>query len=277
MRILTLAFILFLLPPAFGQVGKSRGQIARPPEGAVEGFQGALRYSGLSDFADNRSPRAYTHALFGSVGYQFNERWNLETSLGLRAETIAGQIPKGHEQTYDEALNPSSSFALTFEDKLNYGNSYQLYLSAEPLWDEASRLEGYKGIAGLGGKWTSEFFRRRYVMTHDLEAAELVNTYAYGSDLKANPDYFFTYKFANVFRLFGNTRFAYTFGAKVTRYMDDFVGYSYSNSFSLSQKFGRATAALVYDNGGFTDDGEISLWYIDQYRRLARLVVSYTF
>ena len=259
------------------QTGRARVQIPRPFEGNVEGFSGALGYSALTDYAVNRTPRAYTHNILGSIGYQLDEHWSLDAALGLRAETIAGQVEKGKEQSYDEVLNPSTSFSVSYTDKINYNNAYELSLSAEPLWDKASRLEGYRGIIGAGGKLTSDYFKRRYVMTHALDGSELINTYKMGSDLSANPDYFFSYKFANVFRLFGQTRFAYTFGAKVTRYMDDFVGYSYMNSFSLSQRFGKFTAVLAYENGGFTDRGEISLWFIDEYRRLARLKFNYTF
>jgi hypothetical protein len=277
MRIGLLTLILTFAAGASAQTARTRGQIPRPFQGNVQGFSGALRYSGLTDFADNRTPRAYTHNVIATVGYQMDEHWSLESALGVRAETIEGQIEKGKEQTYDEVLNPSTSFAVAYEGKIDAGNSYAFALSGEPLWDTASRLEGYRGVVGIGGKWTSDFFKRRYVMSHDFDLSELINTYRYSSEGAANPDYFFTYKFANVFRLFGQTRLAYTFGVKVTRYMDDFVGYSYLNTISLSQRFGKFTAILAYENGGFTDKGEISLWFVDEYRRLARLALNYTF
>lgn len=272
------AVLLFILGPSvFAQTARTRGQVPRPYEGNVQGFSGAVRYSGLTDFADNRTPRAYTHNFMGALSYQLDENWSLESVLGLRAETIEGQIEKGKEQTYDEVLNPSSAFAISYSGKFNSNNAYELSASGEPLWDQQSRLEGYRAIAGIGGKWSIDFFRRRWVVANDFDLSQLFNTYRTSSEGTANPDHFFTYKFSNVFRLFGQTRFSYTFGAKITRYLDDFIGYSYQNSFGLSQKFGAVTAILSYDNGGFTDRGEISLWFIDEYRRLARLSLSYTF
>lgn len=277
MKLAAALLILILGQSAFAQSARTRGQVPRPYEGNVEGFSGVMRYSGLTDFAVNRNPRAYTHNLMGALSYQLDENWSLEAVLGVRAETLAGQIEKGKEQTYDEVINPSSAFAVGYSGKFNYNNSFELSASGEPLWDQASRLEGYRGVIGVGGKWSIDFFRRRYILTNDFDLSELINTYRTASDGTANPDHFFTYKLSNVFRLFGQTRFSYTFGAKVTRYLDDFIGYSYQNSFGLSQKFGAFTAILSYDNGGFTDRGEISLWFIDEYRRIARLSLNYTF
>jgi hypothetical protein len=143
--------------------------------------------------------------------------------------------------------------------------------------DEASRQEGYQGIVGAGGNVSFRFFEKYWVLSNDLNVSEMINSYRYGSNLKPNPDYFWTYKLSNVVKIYKGLRASYAFGAKVTRYMDDFVGYSYSNSFSLSYIWPHFSVALAYENGGFTDDGTISLWYIDQYRRMGRLVVGYTF
>ncbi len=129
----------------------------------------------------------------------------------------------------------------------------------------------------MGGSVTLRLLNRRWILSNDLSIAEMINTYSYGSDLNANPDYFWTYKLSNVFRVYKGFRATYTFGAKVTRYMDEFIGYNYSNSVSLSYVWPRVSLALAYDNGGFTDDGTISLWYIDQHRRLGRMIVGYTF
>jgi hypothetical protein len=277
MKSVLLILILTFVPGSWAQTARSRGKIPRPAQGNEQAFSAALSYSGLTDFADDRAPRMYTHNFGATIGYQMNERWSLEAAVGVRAEALGGQIEKGKEQSYDEVLSPSTSFSASYEGKLSAANSYGFALNGEPLWDTTSRLEGYRGVVGIDGKWTSGFFKRRYVMTHSFNVSELINTYKYSSEGSANPDYFLSYKFANVFRLFSETRLAYTFGAKMTRYMDDFIGYSYSNTISLSQGFGKFTAVLAYENGGFTDKGEISLWFIDEYRRLVRLALNYTF
>lgn len=272
--------ILVVLVPllAFGEGGvvRTNKNLVRPTE--MQGtWESMVRYSVLTDFADNRSPRSYVHSVIGALTYNFDKNWSLEGSFGARAETIDGQISKGKEQGYDEVLGPSTSLSLNYGDTFASKDTWGVYVEGEPLWDEASRLEGYKGIVGLGSQASLFFFNRRYVMSHNLNLSQLINTYRYGSDQKANPDHFWTYKLSNVIKIYRGLRASYSFGAKVTTYMDNFVGYSYSNSLGLSYVWPHLSVGLAYDNGGFTDKGEISLWYIDEYRRLARFIVGYTF
>jgi hypothetical protein len=280
MRVLAAVFILALAPAlASGQPAASRAK--RPPVTSMakndSPWSSMVRYSVLSDYADNRTPRGYTHSVMGSLAYNFTKQLSFDVGAGARAETIEGQISKGKEQSYDEVISPMTSFDLSYERGFLDDDKYSVYAEGEPLWDEASRLEGYKAVLGLGGNVSLRMFGKRWVLTNDLSVSELINSYKYGSNLTANPDYFYTYKLSNVVKIYRGLRASYSFGAKVTRYMDDFIGYSYSNSFSLSYVWPHLSVGLAYDNGGFTDDGTVSLWYLDQYRRLARLVVGYTF
>lgn len=279
MRSLTALLILALLSPlAFGQTAITRAKKRAVPSPKSESsWSSMVRYNALTDFADNRTPRSYIHSVMGSVGYSFDKNWSVELGAGARAETIDGQISKGREQTYDETFGPSTSLTLEYQRSFWRGDRYSFYLDGEPLWDEASRREGFKGIVGIGGNVSSRFFNKRYILTNDLSVAELINTFFYGSNLSPNPDYFYTYKLSNVVKIYRGLRASYNFGAKVTRYMDGFHGYSYSNSLGLSYVWPQLSLSLAYDNGGFTDQGDISLWYLDQYRRLARFVVGYTF
>ena len=275
--ILILAVIVQAGASAQPAVTRAKKVTVASPGDAPGPWGAIIRYSILSDFADNRNPRSYTNSVLGTLTYSFSPRFSAEMVAGARAETIGGQIPKGREQAYEETLGPSTSFGLNFEDNLFRTHKYGLYIQGEPLWDEASRREGYRGLVGVGTNVSLRFFKRAYIMTHDFSASELINTYPYGSNLSANPDYFLTYRLSNVVKLYRGLRGTYSFGMKVTRYMDDFIGYSYSNSVALSYVWPHVTVSLAYDNGGFTDKGEISMWYLDQYRRLARLVVGYTF
>jgi len=235
-----------------------------------------LRYGFGSNYADERKPRAYDHVVAAEIEYKINSAWAADFGLSAKAETIDGQIPKGEEQEYEETVSPGTSFGLSYNGM--FGNhNYLLGAHAEPLWDRDSRLEGHQGILGAAGVVKFNFFNKRFSMAHTLDGSAMINTYHYGSNLKANPDYFWTYKWKNDVRVFRTWKVSYSFGAKVTRYLDGFVGYSYNNTFSLSKSWGGATAALSYDNGGFTDDGYVRMWYVDEYRRVARFMVSYAF
>jgi hypothetical protein len=63
----------------------------------------------------------------------------------------------------------------------------------------------------------------------------------------------------------------------MTRYLDGFTGYSYNNTLSLAKSWEKMTVAFSYENGGFTDNGEVNMWYVDRYRRLMFLSANYAF
>ena len=279
MRFALVLAILLLTSAGHAQptaVTRAKRLTVKQPE-EVGGWSSTVRYSALTDFADSRSPRSYVHTVAGSVGYAFDKNWSASVSLGARAETIDGQISKGREQSYGETLGPSTSLGIGFDDRISRQVAYGLYVEGEPLWDEPSRREGYKGLIGGGAKMNFSFFRKHWILGNDLSATELMNTYKYGSNLNANPSHFYTYRLSNVFKVYRGFRASYNFGAKLTEYTDGFTGYAYSNTVSLSYVWPKVSFSVAYDNGGFTDNGDISLWYVDQYRRLARAVVGYTF
>lgn len=240
-------------------------------------WSGNFRYGVSSDFADNRQPRGYMHSITSSIDYRWKDHWSVSGALGLRAETIGGQIPKDEEKTYMEVLNPSSEISLGYEGDFRETDQYSLSVHAEPLWDDASRLEGYQAVMGAGGSASLSFFKGVYKMTHALDLSFLKNSFQYGSNLRANPDYFYTYKWSNGFKIGKRAKISYSFGMKLTRSLDGFWTYAYSNTLGLSYALNRLSVVLAYDNGGFTDKGEVDLWYIDDYRRLFRAAVSYSF
>jgi hypothetical protein len=236
-----------------------------------------FRYSVTSDYADNRSPRGYTHSLGGSLSYNIDSRWSLGMEAELRAETVKGQIEKGKEESYSEVLNPAVSLELAFSDKIFSDHSYAFFAHGTPLMDEPSRREGYKGIVGGGGSLVLAFLGKRYSVGNTLDVSSLINTFDYGGDGEANPDYFYTYRFDNSLRFWGSNKLTVSFGAKVTRYLDGFTGYAYKTSYTLSHSWSRLTLGASYVSGGFTDEGRVNLWYLDQYRRVATLMANYSF
>ena len=96
-----------------------------------------------------------------------------------------------------------------------------------------------------------------------------------------NPDYFYTYHLAtSAIRTLPQPQDVLQFPGFKTNaasYLDNFWGYDYDNIFGLSDTWGKVTATISYENGGFTDNGDFSLWYIDDYRRIARFSLSYAF
>jgi len=236
-----------------------------------------VRYAVETDYADTATPRGYTNALFAALGYQFTPNWSVTAEAGGRGEFYDGQIDKDRQESYSEAISATTSFELDFEDKFWGSNTYGLSLHGEPLWDQASIYEGYKGLVGGGASAVFFFNHKTFSIGQSIDATELINTFKYASDTTANPDYFVTYKLGAGMRFWGSYKIGYVFGLKTTRYLDGFWGYNYQNSIVLSKSWGNLTVAVSYDNGGFTDDGMVSLWYIDEYRRIGSLAINYKF
>lgn len=277
MKKLFLSFTFMLSVTALAKTSETSSLSARAQAESNRQIPISLQYLTFSDFADNRNPRAYTHSFTAGAEYGLGSNFSISAELGLRAETIGGQIEKGAEQTYDEVISPSTEFAISYDRHFLTNHSFGADLHGEPLWDQASRLEGYKGVIGADGRAILRFWDRRYAMGLNLDLSSLINTYPDRADNSPNPDYFYTMKWSHSFAIWSSLKFSYTFGAKVTRYLDGFIGYSYSEKYGLAYSWQRLTVAGIYTNGGFTDDGEVSLWFVDKYRRIGMLVVSYAF
>jgi hypothetical protein len=243
----------------------------------VNAWPVAFRYGVSTDYADSRSPRAYNHSLGLGFSHILSENWSVGVDAGITAPLVGGKIEKDQQETYAETLNPSTSFGLDYSHPFFTRHSYSLSLGVEPLWDEPSRREGYKGVVGLNAGVTFSLFDKMYSMSHNLGWSSLINTFPYDSEGSPNPDYFVTYKFTNSLRFLKTWKLSYSFGVKMTKYLDSFVGYSYSNSYGISKSFRQLSLGISYENGGFTEDGDVGLWFIDEYRRMFRLSASYSF
>ena len=99
----------------------------------------------------------------------------------------------------------------------------------------------------------------------------------YNSDGTANPGTSYFYEIGNT--LVFNPRWSMEvgFGVKSTRYLDGFRGYAYGTTVAVDYTKGKWTGEFQYENGGYTEDGRVDLWYIDQYRRLVSASVAYNF
>jgi hypothetical protein len=247
-------------------------------ENAVEDpWEAHIRYSVFSDFADDRQPRSANEAIAAELSYHLTPHWSVSSEIGAHYETINGQIDKDPQETYTETLNPSWGFELDYENGFLNQHNYTFFVHGEPLFDQPSRLEGYEGIVGGGGEVRLNFFNKRYTFANTVDVSDLLNTYKFALDTTANPNVFMTYKMTHSVRIYGRLVAAFSFGLKTTEYTDGFIGYDYVNSNSLSMAWTHFRVSVSYENGGYTEDGDVSLWYIDEYRRIGKLSIAYIF
>lgn len=235
-------------------------------------------YDFSADLAEARESRAWNHRATGRVGYYVLPQWEVGGLVQARASFIDGQVSKGPEETRGETLSPFVSVGTSWRDRLIGDHYWSVFIGYGFLLDEASRLEGYKGLPTLNGSVNLRFFDGRYLMGHQLSSQAVINTYP--ESLKAgtaNPDYSVSYGLNNTLRIYGNWTGTAAFGVRATRYIDDFVGYTYNNTLSLAYSASNWSASLDYINGGYVDDGRVELWFIDRYRRIVGTSWSYRF
>ncbi len=240
-------------------------------------WSASLVYSVNSDYADTRTPRGYNNYLEASGKYKFDDKWSVDLEAALQASTVEGQVNKGQEEGYPESVNPSTTVSLSRQAFLVGKSTYALGTSLTPLWDEPSRREGYEAQYGVSAKVSVPIVTDIYSMTHSLSYSEFKSSYKYSTKNSINQANQSTYSFGNSLRIGNLFNLGYSFGLRLTQFLDATSTYSYKNSASISRQFGSLGLALSYENGGFTDKGDVSLWYVDQYRRMLRLSVSYVF
>lgn len=236
-----------------------------------------LRYSVLSDLADSRQPRGMTHSLSGDVEYHLTPSWTLGGGLNVHADTVNGQIYKDPQQAESEVLSPEAHIFVNYYYVINSQLNINSELSWDFLLDNASRREGYLGVLSASSSvsyWIPEI---SYALGNKLEISCLMNTYEFSSAGNYNPYEFFKYFFDNTFILSDHWMVGYVFGFKITRYLDNYWQYNYKNSYKIGFSYQSLSISLDYENGGFTDHGEVDLWYIDEYRRVVSLNVAYKF
>lgn len=250
--------------------------------GAEEGeneklWSGLFAYGSMTDLADSRSPRAFTHSFDGMGEYHFNESWSLAGNLSLGVTSVNGQIPKDPNQSKGETLSPEAGLGL--RHRFLFANKNRLISSGSwtSFMDEASRREGYLGLLSLGSQLVLPFKDLNYTMSHGFSLSHLMNTYEYGSNQLANPYLYLSYHLSNAWNFWAQWYLGYDFGIKMTRFLDDYFSYSYSNRYTLSYDGNPLSVELSYENGGFTDHGDVDLWYIDGYRRIVKANVAYAF
>lgn len=232
-------------------------------------------YDLTTDLAEEAQPRAYSHRISTSFGYQWNKFWNSGAAADVRANTVGGQIYKDQQQNYREVVRSQPAVFTSYSSSLLKRHTWNLGMRYLVPIDKVSELEGYKGVASLGGG--ANFAWGRYSMIQKLSVASLINTYTYNTLQQVNPDYFYTYGWDNSFDIWRGLSINFGFGLRMTYYLDGSQSYSYENTYSLNYQWSWISAYVSYANGGFTDDGKVDLWFIDKYRRVVSAGLSARF
>lgn len=272
-----LILVLLSLSLRAGAQSASSSTVLGTPDSESKSWSARVDYDLGTDYSEAVRPRVVVNRLSLGLSYDWGNFFKTSAGLDIKAATVNGQIYKDKQQSYGEVLGwrPSLgvSYGKPFWEQHRWTVSSSFYL---PI-DELTRLEGYQGVIRIGARASLRFWNDRYAMDHRAGLSNVLNSYRFNTLGTINPDYFFTYEWDNSLRLIGKLSFDFSFGFKLTRYLDQSQLYSYNNSIGLSYEWRNLFPFVSYENGGFTEDGKVDAWFIDRYRRILSAGVSATF
>jgi hypothetical protein len=237
-------------------------------------YQVTVQYSATSDLLDPVKPRRYEHDLAINSIYNWSDRFRLGVLADLTYFSLENQIVET-QRGYGN-LQPSFSFFSTYLLKTPFLTSQNIGFSYYLPLDEYSRLEGYNGVASLGTTMVKRLFynfsfiqgfRGTYVLnSFDKNAAGIPNR---EYSVSASPMLSWTIT-SEISVLLG-------FGARWGKFVDGNSDYSYNNSQTLNYSRKNISVYISHVNGGYTENGDIYLWFIDKNRNFVTAGVSYDF
>ncbi len=279
MPLTRLVLVLIAIAPAFSSAASSSGSQRIAPAVKAKNQSGitfSTLFSTASDLAEQTTPRRSNNSLDFTLGYMFNSDVAVASQLGLSYIALDG---KPQEQTAGGYGKVEFDLDFAASVKTAYFPLLPLAFTggvAVPT-DEISRYEGVQAIPYTSVLASLEFFKRRLRIDNTATYRYIVNRFDTSVSGDSNPEASMDYKSAIKWLFKSGIYLGCGAGIRSTRYLDDFVGYSYNNTQVLGYRANHFFASLTHTNGGFVDKGEVNLWYVDIYRRLISFRVGYDF
>ena len=241
----------------------------------------SLDYSVRTDLNSDKSPNAYAHALDLSLSKQFGP-YTAFISGGVDYTTLGATVYRQTNKENYYSLRDASAGA-TRSYVLSGRNSLSLFVTEDILLSDDSRYFGYRSVTGgklgLTTRVTSWLSARQTV-----DGSYILNRYRFAPVSSGkihigdiNPDSLATYGVGPVFTLMKGLKLSATLAVRATHYLDGTYLYGFGNSYSLVYASGHWSAWMKYLNKGYADRGETSLWFADEYRRLASAGITVDF
>lgn len=235
-----------------------------------------LNYSLSTDFADSLKPRKFDHGIEVAPLFVVKQSWLLLTDLQATYYSLDNTIPTDHNfQLSDGSLGagklihfgPNSMNDLL----LTVGNNFPL--------SEKSQFEGTAAIPSAHTMAILKFPQFRTMLSNDLGVAYYVNANQF-SPLTGS----YTQQFATsdqiglTYFILDNWSVSAGGGIKNTVFKDGFSQFDFKNFFTTDVYIGDVWyAELGYENGTYSDNTKVDLWYIDQYRQVSSFTLGATF
>lgn len=238
-------------------------------------FHAATQYSLSTDLLDEVEPRRYTHQLSLNMLYDMSKRWRLGALASVDYFTLENQIVETQKGYGGSQFN--STFFTTYLLNTPFLTSHNVGFAYTLPLDDESRYEGYQGVPAISTTLIKKVWPKYINFIQTFRGSYLINTYDKSALGQPNRDYAVGSNSILSFTLSPSWSLLAGFGVRWSHLTDNNTDYAYNNFQTLSYNYKKLSFFLTHSNGGFTEDGKVSLWFIDRYRKFIDLGVSYDF
>lgn len=237
-------------------------------------YQVSAQYSVGSDLLDPVSPRRMEHDLSVNTIYNWSDRLRLGALADISYFSFEDQVVET-QQGYGN-IQPSVSFFTTYALKTPFLTSHNIGASYYLPLDEYSRLEGYKGSVSVNTTLVQKIVPK-FTFIQGFRASYLFNTF--DKSAAGTPNRTFSGSMSPMLSWSVLSKFSFLlgFGVRWGQFTDGSNDYSYNNTQTLSFSHKNFAAFVSHINGGYTENGDIYLWYIDRNRNYFTAGISYDF
>ncbi len=238
-------------------------------------FHAATQYSFSSDLLDEVEPRRYTHQLSLNMLYDMSSRWRLGALASVDYFSLENQIVETQKGYGGSQFN--STFFTTYVLNTPFFTSHNVGLSYTLPLDDESRYEGYQGVPAVSTTFIKKVWPKYLNFIQTFRGSYLINTFEGSAAGQPNRDYAVGSSSILSFSIATGWSLLAGFGVRWSHLTDNNTDYAYNNFQTLSYNYKKLSFFLTHSNGGFTEDGKVSLWFIDRHRKLVDVGVSYDF
>ncbi|HAG91024.1 MAG TPA: hypothetical protein DCL41_04090 [Bdellovibrionales bacterium] len=229
-------------------------------------FNLLLGYSAMTDRADTESESVYFNAL-GTGIYAGYMGWTANVDTSFNYTSVDGEVKadQNDRDFYLQDTTLSISKAL-WQDSQNTLSPSVFYVLPT---NQATQNLGIKGVLGLDLMLNSRFFKNKLSLTNSGSAYGIINTYYY-SPLTGlvNQNAGYSYKLGLTYQMFKGLSASVGGGVKLSQYVDGSQTFRFQNSARLSYQYAKWTVYGFWMNGSYSDQTDLDLWYVDEYRQI---------
>ena len=257
---------------------ESKAEIDKPKKKHT--FGASVGYNVSSNFADELEPRLYRHKVSGSGSWKIRNLFDVSVGVGYFYKSLGSSISRFPEDSGLDSVNIGISQGLKQDlgHFLGTDHSAGLGVSTSFPMDEESQIEGYQSTLSFKGGVKSAFFDKLFTVKNSLRYNRIFNKFDF-SPTDQTPTTKSSWGFGTgvSFPIWKGISGGFGFSARKSQKTDDSEGFNYNNRQSLTYSYKKASLTISHVNGGFVDDGNVDLWFVDKYRRLVSASLGMSF